>query len=583
MAKFLHVLRGALGHRGWSLVAAIAGMALVVPSLGIGLQLDDYVHRALFIGTPYVSPFVRSPLDIFGFLDGDAARTRRLVDLGLLPWWTLDTARLAFWRPVTAVTHWVDYRLWPDHPALMHVQSILWYGALVASVGVLYRRTMTPAWAAGLATILYAMDDAHGFAAGWVANRNATIGAFLAVLALVAHDRWRRERWRPGALLGPVLLLAGLLAAETTAAVGGYLLAYALFLERGTRRQRLGSLVPYAIAAVAWHVVYRLLGYGTFGAAPHYISPVAEPASFARALVERGPLVLLIQWGLPLEYVHSLTGSGQALWLGALGFLVVLSLAVLPLLRWSATARCWALGSLLAVVPLCATAPHERHLLIVGIGAMGLMAEFASGLVDRAVWVSSRAAWRMSAMAVGGVLLALHGLTAPFRLPSTSKGFEDHHRYMRDAADSLPDELGRTVLILNAPDSHRASLMHFYRLDSGRPMPPRIHRLGPGLAPMDLARADARTLVVRTNGFVLPEQVTGGRFPMAAGQRVGFTGFTAEVRTVSADGRPEEVAFRFDVPLEDPSLVWLAWRPDTGPFRYRPFELPRVGETRRLP
>jgi hypothetical protein len=47
-----------------------------------------------------------------------------------------------------------------------------------------------------------------------------------------------------------------------------------------------------------------------------------------------------------------------------------------PLLRRSATARFWGGGMALALVPACATLPANRLLFFVGLGGMGLLAEF---------------------------------------------------------------------------------------------------------------------------------------------------------------------------------------------------------------
>ena len=51
------------------------------------------------------------------------------------------------------------------------------------------------------------------------------------------------------------------------------------------------------------------------------------------------------------------------------------------------------------------------------------------------------------------------------------------------------------------------------------------------------------------------------------------------IDAITSDGRPREVVFRFDRPLEDPSLRWLHW--DDG--LYAPFTLPQPGETVSLP
>jgi len=60
-------------------------------------------------------------------------------------------------------------------------------------VAMFYRQLMLSAWLAGLAALLYTIDDAHSMVAGWVANRNASLMLLFGVLALMAHVRWRRE------------------------------------------------------------------------------------------------------------------------------------------------------------------------------------------------------------------------------------------------------------------------------------------------------------------------------------------------------------------------------------------------------
>ena len=65
---------------------------------------------------------------------------------------------------------------------------------------------------------------------------------------------------------------------------------------------------------------------------------------------------------------------------------------------------------------------------------------------------------------------------------------------------------------------------------------------------------------------------------MVVGQRVELTGMVAEVLTLTSDGRPDQVSFTFDVPLEDPSLRWIWWDDDG----FAPFVPPPVGETVEL-
>src|SRR4051794_17764132 len=130
---------------------------------------------------------------MFRFVRGDPARTGRLIDLGIFPWWTDPGLKAEFLQALTVLTHRLDYALWPDSPALMHAHSLLWLGAAVAAASAFYRRMLGATWAAGIAALLFAADDARGATVGWLANRNVLVAATFGVLALIAHDRRRRD------------------------------------------------------------------------------------------------------------------------------------------------------------------------------------------------------------------------------------------------------------------------------------------------------------------------------------------------------------------------------------------------------
>src|SRR6185436_4269008 len=100
---------------------------------------------------------------------------------------------ISLYRPVSAATHQLDAWLWPDSAFLQHAHSLAWAFALVLAVTALYRCVMGVTTVAGLAALLYAVDQAHGFAIGWIANRNAIVCAVFGVLALLAHVRARAD------------------------------------------------------------------------------------------------------------------------------------------------------------------------------------------------------------------------------------------------------------------------------------------------------------------------------------------------------------------------------------------------------
>ena len=580
MTRHLKTVQSWLARPGvfWWAVALAA--LLPAPSLWGGLAADDYFHQLVLRGDPR-APSI-SPLDLFAFLPGDPAYTRRLMDLGVLPWWTLEELKITFWRPFASLTHYLEHRLWPNWPGMMHAQNLLWYAGLVAVVAALYRRLLQPAWVAGLAALLYAVDDAHGLPVGWLANRNALIAAVFGLLTLLVHDRWRREGWWPGAWLGPVILALGLLSAEATLAVGAYLLAYAIFLDRGTWKARLARLVPYGTVVGIWRLWYQHLGYGAWGSG-FYVDPVREPGLFAAAALDRAPVLLLGQLGLPPSdlWMQVPVGARPVLWFGFVACLTLMGGVVVPLLRREALARFWALGLLLTILPICATFPSDRLLFFSGLGAMGLVAQFLGTLADRPLWLPTARAWRIPAFVLGMAWIGIHGILAPLLLPPRSLTMALVGRIverMSESAPIAPDVVHQSLIIVNTPDQFFTELLPTLRAFRGDPVPNHTWCLTASPSPVEVTRLDAHTLVVRPEGGYMAGPMDslfrGRSHPMAVGRPVPLSRMTIQVTAVTQDGRPAEATFRFAVPLEDPSLRWVVWQ--NGGFV--PFNPPRVGQ-----
>ena len=601
-------------------ISAGLALALTLPALWTGFQLDDMAMRMALLEHPEA---IAGPSEAFSFINGDPEINRQYMDLGVSPWWAVEDLRFVFLRPVTIAFHRLDYVLWPDSAPLMHLHSLLWLAALVLSVAALYRRILSPIWIAGLATLLYAIDDAHGYPTAWLANRNALIATTLGVLALVCHDRWRREGWRLGPWLGSFYLALALFAGEFGAGVLAYLFAYAICLESGdggknnrgvgerpgrvplkaddvgvgeqsrartapSLLQRLFTLAPYAVVAVSWLLVYKLGGYGTAGSG-FYVDPFRQTAEFFWALLERGPVLLLGQWALPQADVYTQLRGAEALflWLRSLGMIVLLVLLLTPLVRRSATARFWALGMMISLIPICATAPSNRLLFFAGLGGTALLAQFLGGLAGGAGWLPRARPWRWLSWGMTALFLIVHVVLAPIALPITTFIPPLLGEPARAAALSLPDEEGfadQTLVIVNCPD-HLIFVSYASpeRMLRGLPIPQRVRALSATAVPISMTRPDESSLRIRYEDgpFIGPLGTLwrGPDRPMYAGQLVGLTGMTVEVLEITAGGEPREVLFRFDLPLEDASLRWVQW--EDGIFV--PFEPPAVGETVRMP
>lgn len=360
------------------LLLGLLAIVLTLPSLGFGLLADDWTHRAKLLGHPGLPPVERPLDDLFVFFDGSHAQYERGALLGDLPWWAPDGLKASFWRPLAALTHRIDYALWPDTPALMHAHSLLWFGLCVGLVALLYRRlggsSSAAATTAGMAGLLFCFEDAHAMAASWIANRNGSMSVAFGTLALLAHHGWRARGWRPGLPLGALALAASLLSGELALAVAGYLLAYALFLDPSpSRLHRLGTLLPCAAVTLLWLARYVAGGHGTWGA-QSYVDPLST--DFPLALAERIPLLLAAQWlQVPSDLWIAMPRAAQlAMTVLGLGTSAIVWLLARPALRERPHARFFCLGMVLSLPPVCASFPMDRLLLFCGLGAFGLLA-----------------------------------------------------------------------------------------------------------------------------------------------------------------------------------------------------------------
>jgi hypothetical protein len=576
-----------LGRRWVPLAAILVALVLVSPGLGGGPLGDDYMLLARVDPRLHVPGFAYAPLDLFTFVSGDPSERAVLLKEGVFGWWMAPDFRMSFWRPLSSLTHVLDHLFWPRSWVLAHTHSMLWFAALLAVLAALYRRFHAP-WLAHLALVLYAADDARGWALGWNANRNALVAATFAFGALFAHDRARRDGWRPGRWLAPVLFAAALLGGEAALALTGYLFAYALFVDSGPLARRLARLWPYAVLAVGWLVTYKALGYGTSGGGM-YLNPMDEPTAYLRALAERLPILLAAQVGLSVSDIWSALPppARPAAYSLALFALVAFGALVAPLLRRWPTCRFWALGAVLSLPPLCATVPMDRLLVFTGVGAMATIAlVFAEWVGGGAFALLARFRRVIAAMAVA-LLAVLHLVLAPLLLPLRVFAVDYVARIGARLEASIPrDEAvgGKTLVILSSSVELTTFPPWMQRQVSGVPLPRSMRVLASCFADLRVSRLDRTTLRVRPErGFLdndLLRIVRGPSRPFRRGEEIVLPEFRVRVREVTTDGRPAEADFEFAVPLEDASLLWM--RVQAG-GALTPWSPPPVGESQVLP
>jgi len=572
----MNKIRFCLSHPSLPFIAVILAVGLVLPSLWNGFVLDDHTHRNVLLADIPMSVRFMSALNLFCFMSEENSwQARDGKKAGIVPWWSPEDSKICFFRPLTSITHWLDYQFWPDRPLLMHLQSLTWLGMLVFFVSILYRRILGVKWVAGLAVLFFAVDPAHGIPVGFLANRNSLIAGVFGVLCLLAHDQWKQKGGKPGFLLGPLCFALALLSAEAGIAIGAYLLSYTLLLEQGSIRKRLIHFIPYALVFLPWAVTYVILDCGTRNI-PLYTDPLNEPLLYLKAIFFRAPVYLLGQWTLPIGFHYIKWPS--IIHRAGLIFSALLVLILIPLIRKDRTAQFWTLGMFLSLLPICAVGPHGRNLLFVGLGAMGLLAHWIYWVIHTG-WNVPSLLRRVAIRIMVVIFILINVLLHPVLLPRESRKVALIDKQIKRASVSLPidsETETRMFILTNNPS---------YFLFVSGVLGERVNRgqfnssflaLSSGNHPVTYTRNDLYTIDVQSeNGSLtdLDSPLLSKEFTKQPGHIVRLGNVIIEVLEVY-NGLPSKAQFRFKLPLEDPSLLWFSWENGI----YVPFTPPDVGE-----
>lgn len=448
----------------------LLGLALQLPTLGVGFFADDYVHQLVLAEPALPSPIPRWSLYDFG----SAAEWAELGhEHGSLPWWTASDWKIRFFRPLTSLTLALDHGLWGAHALGYHVTNLVLWLALLFLVHRTFLALRLAPRTALTALLVFVLSDASSVPVGWIANRNSLLEALCAVGALLVA-----LRGSAAAALG--LALAGALAKESGAFT---LLLVAAVLWRRERRAALAGAALF----LGYLGFLALAGFGTKSL--FYATPWSDTGRFlANALCMSSAGLLSLLGPVPLDVVTVLHTA--QLWLSVAGIALGWPLAAWIVRRVPRGERFVpVLWILLFLLPQGGVAPADRLLFVPSIGAAALLAS---------AWSAERARWpELSRVRRAGVLaLALFatvgsGLYLVAQNAYILPGMARHVREKALLTDVGPRELGkRDVLLLQTENQMQSftlgvtwlaetgdELVRFWPLQSG-PRPVKWTRTG---------------------------------------------------------------------------------------------------------
>ena len=362
-------------------------------------------------------------------------------------------------RPLTYFTFWLNYQAGGTNPLGYHALNLALHLAAVLLAFECLRR-MLPARAALLGAALFAIHPIQAESVDYIWGRSIVLASALCFGSLLA---WTAERpWTA------VACFAAALAAKEECAAFPLLLALLWWTHRPRRSPwPIAAMLLLALAAGLRAIYAAAVTPGAQAGAPAGITP-AHYALTQGVAILRYLRLLVIPWGFTIDPDIPI----PPLWLGALAWAAILSLAVLAWRR-RALWGLWLLAGLVLLLPSSSVFPaadlaadRRMYLPLAALAAaaaiplsrtrftavpvLAVAVLLASSVFRTQVWRSDEALWRDALAHAPRKVRPRIQLARSVSTPEALRLLEEARRLApRDPAVAV--ETGRTLLAAGNP------------------------------------------------------------------------------------------------------------------------------------
>lgn len=524
---------------------------LLTPTLFDGLINDDYFHYFLLSDNPPLTPVNDGSLwGLFSFANQDAGRNQQLINIGIMPWWVSGEFSWRFFRPLTEASLYIDHVWLRDHLMLMHLHSVLLYLLLIALAYAFFGLLIARQDFRLLATLLFAIDGAHGVTVAWLSARSMLLAGIFILAFILSHHRAIQPTLstlsrRIYGVLALLAFAASLFTAEAGVVAGVYLLSYNLFLDKRCWTQRFLHMLPYAAIAAVWLGIYLHGHYGVIAGSDFYLSPNQQPLAFAQRFAEITLLTGFAFWtSLPTDFYSANAFTPVFLLLGvmgiSLGFWVFRRHPERPVIAFLV------LCSLLSFVPIAGAPLQGRNLLISNLSLAPLMALAILMVLDR--WRQQKAFARTALVFLLLTQMVLNLLWQP--LYSRSLAFIEQTAVNR--AKTLSYTENDQLVLVSTRIGETLYLAPRLLYLNGK-LPHSLWNLTGEAEDAEITVQDEHTIrLTSQRGFIN----NWGEFvrnlktqPFYTGQTITWDGLTIQIEALNTRGQPTVFTAQFDIPV----------------------------------
>ncbi|OUS31923.1 hypothetical protein A9Q99_02185 [Gammaproteobacteria bacterium 45_16_T64] len=465
---------------------------------------DDYMQWAMLEGSSDLASLGFSKadpgkaledklLESFHFFNPVAGTNEAYRNYGNLPWWSSNNASMVPFRPVAALSHWVDYTVFGKTLQFHRLHSLLYFLLLGIAAYFLYTKISTKHAVAVFVVLLLVVDFSLTKSFNWVIARNSYMACAIGIFSISAYIRWRCHGKTYDLLLSLFLLGAAILTAEAAISAIAYMGAYTLCVEKhDSIIKKIPPLIPFVVLIVLWRILYSSAGFGSNDIG-QYVDPGRSPVAFLVNFLEVFPLVC-ISLITGIDSLVVMIHPEKRLIVSVVGWVVSLGCVffIWPTLKESRTARFMFVGSIVAAIPGTALISGEsRTVTFSSIGFFYLLALWLVTLYGNRSSFLSRWGFRLTIL----WHLVLPALLAVF-LTSNVSGFSQQSKQYESVPDGV--ETKEYELVIVNDSSAMFYYLPFEWAFRGFKLPARLNVLTPGLNTVDITRESERLFIIST-------------------------------------------------------------------------------------
>jgi hypothetical protein len=568
------------------LISLFISAIIILPTIPSNdFFLDDYwqLEKAAGLRTEWNN----CSFDLYCFFDGTSEAYNNAQNQ-ILAWYVNPDFKMMFFRPVSSMLSIIDYRLFGFNPTGYHIHLFLWYMVLLIALGFFLRRFFSDS-ISFLSLLLFTISISHLMPVLWIAARHYIVSAAFGFFALLAHVKWREEKWLPGFIISIIGFALTLFSSEYGLGIFAFLLCYEVFVNKENLKRKIFHISPALLVCAVWLIFYFSQGYGV-NESQSYLNPLSDLQSF----IPRIPKYILSMMGvlffsIPATMVKAIP-NGFVIF-SVIGLFTAAILFKIYLLSPDAKASMlWiGLASILSYIPSILGNFAARSMLFSSIG----ISIFIAILIQYGLTATFKNQKRRISCVFTRILcffiIILHGILGPLQwykatnFMNTLQGKIDSLVNNIDfATDDIQD---KNVFFINSPMPYFFSLYAMgsiiYNLED---VPKGIKLLSFSEFSYHLKMISEDTFEIEYNDGQLyesgmgPSSIFRGKKPLKIGDILKVPNIVITILSINEIG-PTKIQFKFDQALNSSEYIFMIWK--DGEFI--PLLFPDIGEFITVP